>query len=151
MNKIIFTILFIFLTTQVYAQYYEFPKPHKPTPQEERNFEKMLEERLKLTPEQKDYLKANKPKHKKEMEKIVSQMEVLHTKIRNVYLLGLPKYQSELRTAQYKTELAILAQNAKKQRAESRKEFENILTKDQKIELEKMKGEMSINSPRTGH
>ena len=135
-------ILTIISTTLICsAQDFAIRKPHKPTLQERRQFDKMLDERLNLTQEQKNYIKQNRPKHIKEMERTVSEMEKLHTKIKNIYLLGIPKYQADLRTAPYKAELAILKQNAQKQKMQNRKNFENILTKEQKIEFEKIKKE----------
>ena len=142
MNKI-FYIFMILMMSVVFAYDEQQPpiKPHKPTIKEQKQFDKMLDERLKLTPEQKNYIKQNRPKHIKEMEKTISKMENLHKKIKNVYMLGIPKYQADLRTAPYKAELAILKQNAQRQKAENRKNFENILTKEQKLELEKMRQE----------
>ena len=141
MNRTLFLILTLLITNCALAQDFEPIKPHKPTHKEQKQFDKMLDERLKLTPEQKNYIKTNRPKHIKEMEKTISKMENLHKKIKNVYLLGIPKYQADLRTAPYKAELALLKQSAHKQKMENRKNFENILTKEQKAEFEKMKKE----------
>ena len=141
MNKIITILMLIAIPTCVLAQDFEPPRPHKPTQKEQKEFDKMFEQRLNLTEEQKEYIKQTRPKHRKEMEKTISEMEKLHKKIKDVYLLGLPKYQADLRTAPYKAELALLKQNAQKQRAQNRKNFENILTKEQKAELEKMRNE----------
>ncbi|MBR2069611.1 MAG: hypothetical protein IJ877_07630 [Candidatus Gastranaerophilales bacterium] len=146
MNKIL-TIFISMLFLTCNAMDIEHQKPHKPTLKEQKQFEKMLDERLQLTQEQKSIMKANRQKHIKEMEKTISKMENLHTKIKNVYLLGIPKYQADLRTAPYKAELALLKQNAQKQKYENRKNFENILTKEQKIEFEKIKKEHAKNRP----
>jgi len=124
-----------------------FEKPHKPTYKEQKQIDKMLDERLKLTDEQKNYIKTNRPKHLKEMENTLNKMENLHTKIRNIYLLGIPKYQADIRTAPLKAELALLKQSADKQKQENRKNFENILTKEQKIEFEKIKQEFGVKHP----
>lgn len=141
MNKIITLTIALMLSIGALAQDIERPYMHKPTAKERKQFDKMLEERLNLTNEQKNYIKQNRPKHIKEMERTISKMESLHKKIKDVYLLGLPKYQADLRTAPYKTELALLKQSAQKQKAQNRKNFENILTKEQKAELEKIRNE----------
>lgn len=146
-KKVIAVLMFLIFSSCVLAQDYEYPRPHKPTQKERREFDKMLEERLNLTEEQKNYIKQTRPKHIKEMEKTVSKMEDLHKKIKDVYLLGLPKYQADLRTAPYKTELALLKQNAQKQRAQNRKNFENILTKEQRAELELIRKERAQKRP----
>ncbi len=135
------TLFFIFTTISANAEFHNYEKTHKPTYKEQKQFDKMLDERLQLSDEQKSQLKSLRSKHIKEMEKTVSKMEDLRKKIKNVYILGIPKYQADIRTAAYKTELALLKQDAMKQRAQHRKEFENILTKEQKAEFEKVKSE----------
>ena len=142
MNKIFYTtiILLLMTTTCVDVSAHQI-NHHKPTIKEQKEFDKMLDDRLHLTQEQKDYIKTNRTKNIKEMKKTVSEMENLHKKIKDIYLLGIPKYQADLRSAPYKAELAILKQNAKKRKIENRKNFENILSKEQKIELEKIREE----------
>ncbi len=145
MNRILGLVIIAMLTLGVCANEIQPPmQPHKPTLKERKEFDKMLDERLQLTNEQKNQIKENRAKHKKEMERTINKMENLHKKIKNVYILGIPKYQADLRTATYKTELAILAQQAQKQKLEHRKEFENILTKEQRVEFEKMKKERAL-------
>ena len=142
MNKIFILLTLFLIPISTFAQDFAPQNPpHKPTLKEQNQFDKMLDERLNLTDEQKKYIKQNRPKHIKEMEKTIAQMEALRKKIKDVYLLGLPKYQAELRCAPYKAELAILRQNARKQKLENRKNFENILTKEQKEEFEKIRKE----------
>ena len=141
LTKVITVLLLMTLIQFANAQQFEHIKPHKPTLKEQKQFDKMIDERLHLTDEQKAQIKSNRAKHLKNMQKTISKMEALHKKIKNVYMLGLPKYQAELRIAPYKTELALLKQEAKRQRAEYHKNFENILTKEQKTEFEKMKKE----------
>jgi len=116
--------------------------PHKPTFKEQRQIDKLLNEKLNLTQEQQAVLKENRSKHRREMEKIVKDMQDLHDKIRNVYLTGIPKFQADLKTAPLKAELVILKQNADKLRAEHRKAFEDVLTDEQKVEFELLKKEI---------
>ena len=147
MNKAILYIGILVLFNCFYVlanESIEFIKPPKPGYQEQKEFDRMLDDRLKLTDEQKKYIKTQRPKHIKDMEKRILEMEHLHKKIKEVYMLGLPKYQADIKTASMKDELAILKQNADKQKLENRKNFENILTKEQKIEFEKIKKELEL-------
>ena len=143
MSKFIINLIFfsLLITTNAYANIECNCNKHKPSIKEQEKIDKILIERLKLTNEQIEFMKENHPQHKKEMEKIINRMEKLHTEIRNIYLLCLPKFQSDLRTAPYKTELVILKQNADKLKQENRKKFESVLTQEQKIEFEKIKKE----------
>ena len=142
----IFTLLFL-LSSYALAQNNTPCPVHKPGVKEQKQFDYMLNQRLQLTNEQKEYIKQNRSKHVKEMQKTISEMENLRKKINDVYLLGIPKFQADIRTAPYKAELAILKQNAQKQKEENRKNFENILTKEQKAEFEKMKKEHQKQRP----
>ena len=119
--------------------------PAKPSSKEIKKMDKMIEERLNLTDEQIKILKANRQKNVKELEKIVSKMDALHKKIRNIYLLGLPTYQADIKSAPYKMELVILKQNADMIRNQNRKTFESVLTPEQKAEFKKFKSELPKN------
>ena len=76
------------------------------------------------------------------MNKIIKKMQELHDKIRNVYLTGIPKFQADIKTAPLKAELVLLKQQADKLRIEHRKNFENILTPEQKAKFQMLKKEM---------
>lgn len=141
-KQLIYLIVFIFFTAPFS---YAHPKmEHKPTHKQIKEFDSFLDSRLNLTKEQKESLKQNRNKHNKEMKKIVAKMQDTHDKIRNVYLTGIPPLQAKLRTAPYKAELALLMQQAKMIREDGRKEFESILTDEQKIEFEKIKQEIKL-------
>ena len=129
----------------MHPQHGQFIMPPKPTSKEIKQMDKLIEQRLNLTDEQIKMLKTNKQKNMKELEKIVSKMETLHKKIRDVYLLGIPKYQADLRTAPYKMELALLKQNADTIRYQNRKFFLSILTNEQKNEFKLLKEELIRN------
>ena len=79
------------------------------------------------------------------IKEVVNDMEELHIKIRNVYLTGIPKWQADLRTAKLKTDLVALKQKADKLKEQRRKNFESILTEEQKIEFEKIRAEFAQN------
>lgn len=144
MKKILVNIIISLLIFAPVCLAHVGEPPSKPTFKQQREFDKMLDNRLKLTQEQKEQLKANRIKHFKEMDKIVSRMQVLHDKIRNVYLTGIPPFQADLKTAPYKAELVLLKQNVDKLKQEHRKSFENILTQEQKLEFEKIKKELAL-------
>lgn len=113
-------------------------------PKRQIEIDNMLETRLNLTNEQKNYIKEVRPKNRREIEPIVKQMQKKHDEIAKIYMLGLPKFQTDLRTAPLKAELVVLKQNAKTIRENHRKNFENILTDEQKIEFEKIKKELIL-------
>jgi len=122
--------------------YQETQRPPKPSFKEIKQVDKMLEKRLNLTDEQIKSLRVNKQKNMKEIQKSVTKMEALHKKISEIYMLGLPKYQADLKSAPYKMELVIHKQNIDKIRAQNRKNFEAMLTPEQKIEFKKFKSEL---------
>ena len=114
----------------------------KPTKQDFKKMDKFIEQRLNLSDEQIKILKSKRQKNIKELEKIIAKMETNHKKIRDIYLLGLPKYQADIKSAPYKMELVMLKQNANSIRNQNRKEFEAILTNEQKAEFKKLKSEL---------
>jgi len=109
---------------------------------ERNNVEKMLKVRLKLTDNQIAHLKDMKSKNRKEIDTVIKKMQIKHDEIRNIYLLGLPKFQTDIRTAPLKAELVMLNNTARTLKENHRKNFENILTPEQKIEFEKIKKEL---------
>ena len=145
-KKILTTLTIIFIAT-LSTQAYECPKkdiPRQPTFKEQRQFDKLLNEKLNLTEKQQEELKKNRANHRREMKKIVDKMQKLHDDIRDVYLTGIPKFQADLKTAPMKAQLVSLKQSANKLRAEHRKAFENVLTPEQKAQFELLKKEKQI-------
>lgn len=140
MKKIIYLLIaMFFINTSAIATPCPYNDiPCKKTYKEKKAIDKMFEERLNLTQEQIESVKAIRTKHRREMEKIISRMEFLHDKIRNVYLTGIPPFQADIRTVHYKAELVILKQSADRLRQETKKNFEAILTQEQKQEFNKM-------------
>ena len=144
MIKKILTILVVIFISSNMVTAHDCDKkniPNKPTFKEQRQFDKFLNEQLNLTETQQDQLKKNRSKYRREMEKIVNEMQKLHDDIRDVYLTGIPKFQADLKTAPIKAQLVSLKQSADKLRAEHRKSFENALTPEQKIKFEEIKKE----------
>lgn len=148
MIKNILTILTIIFITQTSIQAHECHDgfaPKKPTFQEQRKMEAFLNEKLNLTQDQQEQLDKNRSQHRKEMSKVIKKMETQHDKIKEIYMIGIPKYQADIRTAPMKAELVKLKQEADKLRLEYRKSFENTLNEEQKIKFENLKKDM-INS-----
>ena len=117
-----------------------FTLAHPPTPKEQKQLDNMLDKRLNFTQEQKTQMDKTRAKHLEQMKTTVGKMQDIHDKIKDTYEQK-PKYQADIQTAPMKAELAILKQTAQKQKAQNRKDFENILTPSQKIEFEKIKQE----------
>ena len=147
MKKTIFyliLLLFIFFSTSAFAhdgmQKQKYQTRIDMT--EAKKVDAMLEERLLLTEEQKVQIRKNHTKFKKELEKVFEQMRREQKYIRNVYLTGIPPYQANIRTSASKAKLLVLKQKAENLRDENRKNFEKILTPEQKIEFEKIKLEL---------
>lgn len=148
---LILSILALFITPISFGQEFkpefgrnpgEYKHPIRPSSKEIKRLDKFIEERLNLTPEQIKLLKANRQKNFKKLEKTIDKMEANHREIRNIYMLGIPSYQADLKSAPYKLELVILKQNADAIRHQNRKYFESILTPEQKAEFKKLKSEL---------
>ena len=148
-HSILILLFSIFLFSSAFAQNPPL-RPHggdNPMPpcinsQRQKQFDSMLETRLNLTDSQKQFINTNRPIKRKEMQQTLDKMQDIHSKIKETYSTQ-PKYQADIITAPMKTELAILKQNADKQKARNRREFENILDKDQRVEFEKIKKEFA--------
>ena len=132
------TIILISIST-VEANDHHKDIPQKLSFKERRQMELFLNKELNLTDEQQEQLKKNRIAHRKNMNEIVGKMETLHDKIRNIYYSGIPKFHADIKTAPMKAELVLLKQNAQKLRQENRKNFEKILTPEQKIIFEELK------------
>lgn len=146
MKTKIISILSILIVLSASAQAHEcYNKdiPPKPSFMQQKKMDNLLNERLQLTQEQQEQLRKNRSESRKEMEKIIKEMKKKHEAIRNVYLSGIPKFQADVKTAPYKAELVILKQNANKLRQKNRKNFESILTTEQKAEFQILKQEFS--------
>ena len=148
MIKNILTILSIIFIAQNPIQAHTYVSEFaakKPTFQEQRKMNALLNEKLNLSQEQQDLIDKNRSQHKKEMSKVVKKMETLHDEIKEMYIIGIPKFQADLRTAPKKAELVKLKQEADKLRLDYRKSFENILNDEQKIRFDTLKKEVSLN------
>ena len=150
MNRKILSIFAIFVMMSSCALAHDCHRkdiPPKPSYFQQKKMDNLIAERLQLTQEQQNQLKKNRAEQKKEMEKIIKEMNKKHEAIRNIYLTGIPKFQADIKSAPYKAELVVLKQNANKLRQNHRKSFESILTKEQKAEFEVLKKELAKNHP----
>ena len=79
MKKIIPVLMAIFLSVNlaVVAKTNDITNKFQPKCKEKKEFIQQLDERLNFTPEQKEIIKQNRKKNRKEMEKIVKEMEKL--------------------------------------------------------------------------
>ena len=145
-RKLIYLFFVFMIANYVCANDCEFENKYK-KPKTLKEFKQqkekdlMFKERLNLTDEQVEILKENRAKHRKEIEKLVKQMQVLHDEIRDIYLLGLPKFQTDLRTAPKKAELVILKQNATNLKKQYSKQILDCLNEEQKLEFYKIREE----------
>lgn len=144
MKKFLTLLLFTSLLASgiVYAGEVQSPPPPPSSKIGHEKIKNDFEKRLNLTDKQKEKAKAI---HKKGFEQIKPVMEKTHAKfkelneVKNSTTLS-PK-EKELKAAQIQEELKVLKQKSDNIRKENSKEFEKILTKKQKEELEKMKME----------
>ena len=141
MKKIICLFAIVILSlTSVMAQECNFKRPDI---KELRKIDKLLNDRLNFTPEQKVEIRKNHTKFKHKMDKVIDEMQSEHEKIRDIYLSGIPPFQAQLKSAPHKAKLVLLKQEADNLRKENRKQFEQLLDENQKAEFEKIKIELS--------
>ena len=136
-------IITLFLTSLSFAHHEVKISEFNTSIKTKKEIDEYLSKRLNLTEEQKDLISAQRSKNMKLIKEVVNDMEKIHIKIRNVYLTGIPKWQADLRTAKLKTDLVVLKQKADKLKEQRRKNFESILTEEQKVEFEKIRAEFA--------
>ena len=102
---------------------------------------KKFEDRLNLTEEQKAQAKELRQKGHEEMKPIMEQIKNKKQEANAVRLSRIAVEEQEARLDKINKELKALHKEAQNLRVKNMKEFENILTKDQKKELVKIKKE----------
>lgn len=100
-----------------------------------------IDERLNLTEEQKKQAHEIRMQGHEKMKPIFKEMQAKKQEIRKIRDSELSQEEKDLKIAPLKNELKKLAQDAKKVRMENTKEFESILTDEQKAEFAKIKNE----------
>ncbi len=144
-KKYVLIFTFLIAITNISFAHPHFDAPTKESIKRECKMDEYLDQRLHFTQQQKEYIKHNRQKYKKDMEKIVKQMQECHDRIFEVYMTGLPRYQTDLRTAGDKAMLVVLRQNAKRTKENHTKSFEAILSPEQKAEFQKIRKEFAQN------
>ena len=107
-----------------------------------------LEEYLNLTEQQKAQVKANRIKSRKAMKPIMNSISDKREAILDVMDSDLPKAQQEAKIKALKEEINGLHKQANEIRKQNMKDFEAILTPEQKAKFEKFKQE---HKPPKGH
>lgn len=120
--------------------------PKRPTHGQMQNSDKeklrkQFEERLNLTDKQKEKAKKIHEKGRTAMEPVMQKMKAKQDELRTLSQSSLSEDEKNKRAIQLKTELKDLDKQAKEIRKQNTEEFEKILNKTQKAELDKMKSE----------
>lgn len=100
-----------------------------------------LDDRLKLTEEQKQQAHEIRMKGHEKMKPVFEQMKAKKAEIRKIAESDLSQAEKEKKIAPLKNDLRELKKQAREIRMENTKEFEAILTPEQKAEFVKIKQE----------
>lgn len=109
--------------------------------QSKEQMRKQFEQRLNLTDKQKAKAKAIHQQGREEMRPIMMKIEVKRQEIETVKLTKMTERAQKERIDQINAEIKELEKQAQEIRKKNSQEFESILNKKQKAELEKMKAE----------
>lgn len=113
----------------------------KRPPQHMEQARQQFEQRLKLTDKQKEKAKAIHQKGMEQMKPIMSQLQAKRKELHEIKSSNLEETAKNEKIAKIREEVKALDKKARDIRKQNSQEFENILTKKQKKELEKMKAE----------
>lgn len=108
---------------------------------EPKNIKQDFEQRLNLTEKQKEKAKTIHKKGAQQMKPLIRQMETLKKDIENTKKSNLDKKIKEEKINKDIEEIKNIEKKANEIRKKNSQEFEKILNKKQKKELEKMKAE----------
>lgn len=141
-KKIFYLIaLIFFIANTLHANPVVQKNPDTKT-QRQQKIDRILDERLHLTEDQKVKLEENRKQYREEMAKTIQQMEFLRRRIKHIYLTETNKLEANFKATPLKIELALLKQEANRIRLQSRKNFENTLNESQRTEFQKIKDEL---------
>ncbi len=98
-----------------------------------------LDEQLQLTEEQKAKAHEIRMKGHEQIKPVIEKMKAKHQEIKEVAKSTLSQDKKDKKIAELKKEMKALKQEARKIRTENTKEFEAILTPEQKAKFEKIK------------
>jgi len=102
---------------------------------------RQFEQRLQLTDKQKEKAKKLHEKGRAEMEPVMKQIKAKHAEMKVVEQNTPAGEEREKKIEQLRTEMKALDKQAKDLRKKNSEDFEKILNKTQKAELNKMKAE----------
>ena len=102
---------------------------------------KKFEQRLNLTDKQKEKAKVIHQEGHEEMKPVMMQIALKYQELRNLKTSDLSEQAKAEKSEQLKAEIKELDKQAQEIRKKNTQEFEKILNKKQKAELEKMKAE----------
>lgn len=100
-----------------------------------------LGDRLKLTEEQKQKAHEIRMDGHKQMKPVFEKMQLIKQELKTVEASNISQEEKDIKIKELKNQLRALHQEAKKIRIENTKQFESILTPEQKTEFEKIKQE----------
>ncbi len=100
-----------------------------------------FEQRLQLTKKQKEKAKIIHQKGLEQMKPVIMKLELSRSDIENIKNSDLDNKTKEEQISKKREEIKSLEKQAREIRHQNSQEFENILTKKQKKELELMKAE----------
>ena len=110
-------------------------------PQTKEQMRKAFEQRLNLTDKQKEKAKALHLQGREQIKPIIIQITLKRQEIETVKLSRISEKMQQERLAQLNNEIKELEKQAQDIRKKNTQEFEKILNKKQRAELEKMKAE----------
>lgn len=102
---------------------------------------RQFEQRLQLTDKQKEKAKIIHQKGREKMKPVMMQIDLKRQEIETIKLSRMSERMQKERIEQLISEIKELEKQADEIRKENTQEFEKILTKKQKAELEQMKAE----------
>lgn len=102
---------------------------------------KQFEQRLNLTEKQKEKAKKLHEKSRAEMEPVMKKIKAKHQQLQSLQQSTLSEEEKTKQINTVKAEIKALDKQARELRKKNSEEFEKILDKTQKAELEKMKSE----------
>lgn len=100
-----------------------------------------IDERLKLTDEQKEKSHQLRMKGHEKIKPVMEKMKAKHQEIKNVMNSSISQEEKDKKITVLKEDMKKLKKEARAIRMENTKEFEAILTPEQKKEFEKIKKE----------
>lgn len=105
------------------------------------DMKKQFEQRLNLTEKQKEKAKKINEKGREKMQPLFREIGLKHQELKKVRTSELTEEEKNKKIEQLRVEIRELDKKARDLRKKNSEEFEKILTKEQKAELEKMKTE----------